>query len=102
MPYIPAEDRPALDIAIEALAAAINESGETTYDDLAKAGRLNYSMTRVTSLVLPSDRYHRAALATGVLENVKQELYRRAVAPYEDVKIDENGDVPEYEQDRAQ
>ena len=36
MPYIPAEDRPALDIAIEALAAAINESGETTYDDLAK------------------------------------------------------------------
>lgn len=29
----------------------------------------------------------------GVLECVKQELYRRLIAPYEDKKKDENGDV---------
>ena len=94
MPYIPADDRPVLDSAVEALAQAIR--GAEDVGDLALAGRLNYAVTRVVSLVYPSDRYHRAALATGVLENVKQELYRRAVGPYEDEKIAENGDVPEY------
>jgi len=29
----------------------------------------------------------------GVLECVKQEFYRRKVAPYEDIKIIENGDI---------
>jgi len=29
----------------------------------------------------------------GVLECIKQEFYRRAVAPYEDKKKEENGDV---------
>jgi len=29
----------------------------------------------------------------GVLENVKQEMYRRLAAPYEDKKAEENGDV---------
>ncbi|HOK39385.1 MAG TPA: hypothetical protein PLC87_12045 [Bacteroidales bacterium] len=29
----------------------------------------------------------------GVLESVKQEFYRRVVAPYEEEKIKENGDV---------
>jgi hypothetical protein len=29
----------------------------------------------------------------GALENCKMELYRRKIAPYEDIKIEENGDV---------
>jgi len=29
----------------------------------------------------------------GVLENIKLELYRRKIIPYEDIKIKENGDV---------
>lgn len=32
----------------------------------------------------------------GALECVKQEIYRRMVAPLEDIKIEENGDVPPY------
>ena len=32
----------------------------------------------------------------GVLECVKQEFYRRMTAPLEDIKMDENGDVPPY------
>jgi hypothetical protein len=31
----------------------------------------------------------------GVLECAKQEFYRRVAAPYEDTKIQENGDVYE-------
>ena len=35
---------------------------------------------------------------TGALENAKLEIYRRMVAPYEDEKIVENGDVLPYTQ----
>jgi hypothetical protein len=40
--------------------------------------------------------YKNIAMATGVLENIKQELYRRIAAPYEDRKVLENGDIKEY------
>jgi hypothetical protein len=35
-------------------------------------------------------------MITGVLENIKQEYYRRVAEPYEDKKIIENGDIKEY------
>jgi hypothetical protein len=40
--------------------------------------------------------YGKIAMATGVLENIKQELYRRIAVKYEDSKILANGDIPEY------
>jgi hypothetical protein len=40
--------------------------------------------------------YPKIAMITGVLENIKQEFYRRAAAKYEDQKIVSNGDIPEY------
>jgi hypothetical protein len=40
--------------------------------------------------------YSKIAMATGVLENIKQEFYRRVASPYEDKKINENGDIREY------
>jgi hypothetical protein len=40
--------------------------------------------------------YSKIAIMTGILENIKQEFYRRAAAPYEDRKISQNGDVKEY------
>ena len=36
------------------------------------------------------------AVSTGVLENIKQEFYRRVALPYEEKKIIENGDIKEY------
>jgi len=64
--------------------------------DFAKTpGELNYA---ITQLVLgykiddpPSYTYYNEVI--GVLECVKLELYRRMVAPYEDKKREENGDV---------
>jgi hypothetical protein len=35
-------------------------------------------------------------MVTGVLENIKQEFYRRIASQYEDKKILENGDIIEY------
>jgi hypothetical protein len=37
--------------------------------------------------------YEGIALVTGVIENVKQELYRRVATPYEDQKMKAHGDV---------
>lgn len=39
------------------------------------------------------NRYEDYNEAIGALECAKLELYRRLIAPYEDVKIEENGDV---------
>ena len=61
------------------------------------AGVLNYCISRlVISWLGPDPHYEDIALATGVLENVKQELYRRLAGPYEDRKALENGDLPGY------
>ena len=49
-------------------------------------------MTKVLKGVYPL-RYFYLNRAMGVLECIKQEFYRRVAAPYEDIKIVENGDV---------
>lgn len=57
-------------------------------------GELNYIITRVILQLFPPSRsYHTYNALIGVLECVKLELYRRLIAPYEDGKIVENGDV---------
>ncbi len=62
-------------------------------------GELNYVFTsiildyfqRFSKVVKPNYTVYNEVI--GVLECVKQELYRRMVAPYEDQKCRENGDV---------
>ena len=59
-------------------------------------GELNYAMTRLVDEYLCRKgrvRYAHLNEAIGVVECVKQELYRRVAAPYEDQKITEMGDV---------
>lgn len=84
MPYVSREARDRLN------------GGEAPRD----AGELNYAVTRIVDAYLSTvaeadDRLRYAHLneAIGVLECAKLELYRRVAAPYEDVKIAENGDV---------
>ena len=43
--------------------------------------------------MLKEVRYSKINALIGVLECAKLELYRRVAAPYENDKIDENGDV---------
>jgi hypothetical protein len=104
MPYIAREHRPKLDSLIEALADAVAAVAKETANDkgdaTAYAGLLNYTLTRVTMLVVAQCcgpiRYATIATVSGVLKNVNDEFYRRVAAPYEDKQIAKNGDVPEY------
>ena len=62
-------------------------------------GTLNYIITRLCDYWCKPEAYAGEAnyekynTVIGVLECVKQELYRRQIAPYEDKKCEENGDV---------
>lgn len=82
MPYIKEEDR-------ERFLAA------TSTDAAATPGELNYVLTTLCIEYLDrfNEGYSKYNEVIGVLECCKLEMYRRAVAPYEDKKIIENGDV---------
>ena len=84
MPYIKKERREVLSTAIEySVLDAINGPGE-----------LNYLITIfVQDFLGDKPNYERFNAAIGALESAKLELYRRMIAPYEDTKIKENGDV---------
>lgn len=85
MPYIRKEAREALDRNAEDLVArpAVN------------AGELNYQITKLISdyVVENGLNYQRLNDVVGALDGAKAEFQRRVVAPYEDTKIRENGDV---------
>lgn len=58
-------------------------------------GELNYKITKTCIDYARSKgtSYTTYNEIIGALECAKMEMYRRAVAPYEDTKITENGDV---------
>jgi len=87
MPYIKPEDREQFDSKIDDLAHALREG----CGDIC--GNMNYIITTLIMKSIKPSRYRQIAEITGVLENVKQEFYRKMVAPYEDKKIEENGEV---------
>lgn len=58
------------------------------------AGELNYIISQFVKAMLGDNpKYADFNAAIGALECAKLEIYRRLVAPYEDTKIIENGDV---------
>lgn len=87
MPYISQERRPLYDDAITALAATI--------DSGTPGGDINYIVTRLLADWIRKRGLSYAVLAdaVGVMETAKLELYRRVAVPYEECKIEENGDV---------
>ena len=79
MPYIRKADRP----AAEARPCTV---GELTF-------KLTQDCLRYLTLSGENQSFRDFAEVLGALEATKLELYRRRVAPYEDVKCKENGDV---------
>ena len=80
MPYLKAEVRRELD------------SGRKP----SSCGELNYAVTKMCVEYMaenPWTAYGTMNNVVGVLENVKLEMYRRLLAPFEDSKLAENGDV---------
>lgn len=88
MPYIPEKDRNALDYAIFDITARILAKEGT-------AGRMNYCISSMINMMIEKKglSYSNLNEIVGALECIKIELYRRVAAPYEDLKIQENGDV---------
>jgi hypothetical protein len=58
-------------------------------------GDLNYTITRLCHEFIAKKKESYATYNTtiGVLECAKQELYRKKISIYEDLKIQENGEV---------
>lgn len=60
------------------------------------AGELNYAITKLVDAYLQDKggiRYAHLNEVVGAMECAKLELYRRLAVPYEDLKIEEAGDV---------
>lgn len=84
MPYIDDKDREKFGEELVKVAKSIEN-----------AGQMNYVVTMLIKSYLERKglRYQNLNDLLGALEGAKLELYRRVVAPYEDEKVDSNGDV---------
>ena len=97
MPYINEKAREYLHDSIYSLANNLIENKDLSDEEyLAILGEINYAFTKILCITMGKPSYAKIAMITGVLENIKQEFYRRAASPYEDKKIVSNGDILEY------
>ena len=99
MPYINEEERIELDAAIENMTQSIRDiqSHLANPNDFSiYLGRINYCFSRVIAGLMKDVSYKKIAMITGVLENIKQEFYRRVAENYENNKIAQHGDIKEY------
>lgn len=94
MPYIKKEKREKLDVYIDNLIKCLDPEKDLIIDNIL--GDINYTFSRILGGLMGTPSYNKIAMITGVLENIKQEFYRRVAEPYEDKKILENGDIKEY------
>lgn len=88
MPYIRSELRPELDKLITPI---VDKVKATPLED--QDGSIDYVVTKIIRSSYTFDRFFQFNRAIGVLTAILFEFYRRMVAPYEDKKIKENGDV---------
>ncbi len=90
MPYIARTDRARYQSAIEELARLVPQ------DRMTRPGHMNYIISLLINRVYgESMRYADHNEVVGLLNCVQQEFYRRFTAPYEDEKIDQEGDLTE-------
>jgi hypothetical protein len=89
MPYIKEEDRLKYQHDLMSLNARLTVGNEIP------EGELNFLISTLIADLLKHYglNYANANKLMGVLECSKLELYRRLIAPYEDTKVNENGDV---------
>lgn len=95
MPYVKEVKRGLVDRNTEQL---INDLQLADKEDLL--GLLNYVVSRIVAAGCSPGatwRYSQLMADIGTLECAKLELYRRVGGPKEDLAIQDNGDVEEYE-----
>lgn len=90
MPYIGPEFRKILNEPLDEFIEMLDR-----YQCMGQAGLVNYVIARMVSELIRKRGCSYAVLNEfiGALECCKLEFYRRLAAPYEDKKIQQNGDV---------
>ncbi len=87
MPYIKQQQRPHVDHIIEDLTSLIQTKGDLNYTICELIGQLilgsKISYTQISEWI-------------DTLPDAEAELRRRLLNPYEDIKIEENGDLPSF------
>lgn len=94
MPYIPTEKRDNYNPSIDHLAWLLNDLPDN--DELS--GDMNYVLFRLARLLCNKEsggkhKYARMAVVRSALLEARDEFHRRVMVPYEDNKIELNGDV---------
>lgn len=87
MPYLTKSNKEEFDSNIDSICRLLLSKDATN-----RAGIINYIITCLAFRTTPK-RYWALALTVGTILCAILEFYRRWVAPYEDKKIKENGDV---------
>lgn len=89
MPYIKNEDKLKFDKILQEVLNAFSEPPGPL------SGELNYLISSIIREYINAKGLRYATLndVIGVLDSAKMEFYRRVVAPYEEEKMKENGDV---------
>lgn len=82
MPYIKQAQRERLDVALDVV-------------DPLDPGELNYCMSILAKRFFRNAGHNYGAgnAVMGVFDSAKHEFYRRVMAPYEDMKAKDNGDI---------
>lgn len=84
MPYINQRDRDFFEPSLDEIVDSIQDPGDVCFC-------IYYILQKVCKK--DSTRFKTISSLIGEVECAKMEFYRRIVAPYEDIKINENGDV---------
>ena len=84
MPYIVQPRREKLDPHLKEIAKLVETEGD-----------MNYCIYKLSCLLIDrmGESYSNYSMCGSAMEHAKLEWYRRRVAPYEDKKIKENGDI---------
>ncbi len=87
MPYIKEANREVIDPHVSALS-----------DQISNPGDLNYAITRLFMqfLLRKGLTYANINAVSGVLQKASAEFDERVTRPYEDLKLKQNGDIPEF------
>ncbi|HSW37533.1 MAG TPA: hypothetical protein VLG37_04175 [Candidatus Saccharimonadales bacterium] len=88
MPYIKTDQRPAIDELLQPLIENFKQVPLEKQD-----GAINYTITKILKAIYAEGNYFTWNRSMGTLSAIQHEWYRRFIAPYEDQKIKENGDV---------
>ena len=94
MPYIERAERHKYDPLIDHLAGILN----TKVDNDSLSGEMNYVLFRLAKLLCNEQsggkhNYARMAVVSSAMSEAQAEFRRRIMAPYEDQKIESNGDI---------